>query len=213
MDNLVNTLGVLGAYFAVILVLAVAVETILDPFTLIKGLRKKVSPEELIKDLKDWVPSNSGEKEKIDAINSIAKQTQKGVKEVQDCLKEIAAVADNASSLFGPEMELKKNELITILYKNQYNLSEKKRIVILRVLSAIIGVLISYIIQIDSFALLSGLFSIETAKTFSTPLGHYGGILLTGLAASAGSSFWHDQLAKVRAAKTLIPKKEKINKE
>lgn len=36
MDNLVNVLGVLGAYFAVLLVLAVAVETILEPFTYIK---------------------------------------------------------------------------------------------------------------------------------------------------------------------------------
>jgi hypothetical protein len=35
----------------------------------------------------------------------------------------------------------------------------------------------------------------------ATSTGHYSGMVISGLAASAGSSFWHDQLGRMRAIK------------
>jgi hypothetical protein len=43
-NNISVVLGVLGAYFAILLVLSVSVETILEPFSFIKGLQKKTDP-------------------------------------------------------------------------------------------------------------------------------------------------------------------------
>jgi len=37
-NNISAVLGVLGAYFAILLVLSVSVETILEPFSFLKGL-------------------------------------------------------------------------------------------------------------------------------------------------------------------------------
>ncbi|MBT7190967.1 MAG: hypothetical protein HN916_12315 [Anaerolineae bacterium] len=37
------------------------------------------------------------------------------------------------------------------------------------------------------------------------------GIMLSGLAASAGSSFWHDQSARLRQLKTTVESVEKIS--
>jgi hypothetical protein len=41
LSNIATILGILGAYFAVIIVMAVSVETILEPFTSLPWLRKK----------------------------------------------------------------------------------------------------------------------------------------------------------------------------
>ena len=46
-NNISAVLGVLGAYFAILLVLSVSVESILEPFSFFKGLQKKVSPDQI----------------------------------------------------------------------------------------------------------------------------------------------------------------------
>lgn len=106
----------------------------------------------------------------------------------------------------------------------------KKRIRRIRFLSFILGTGLAYIMQIDSADLLSDLFpsqsnflelvlipgssfflswiprvtSLEIAFDFSA------GVLLSGLAASAGSTFWHDQLSRIQAAKKGVEKVQTI---
>lgn len=206
MDNLANALGILGAYFVVLLVLAVAVETILEPFTLFKGLRKKVNPDEFTTDLKEWISSSSEATHTVKAITKFAKQINVGAKDIQSFVSEIASSAETTSGNLGSNGANVSKELLNVIYKYQYTLGEKKRIVFLRILSAIIGVVIAKGLQLDSFTMLSNLLPKGTTDIFLTQGGHYGGILLTGLAASAGSSFWHDQLAKVRAVKEVAGK-------
>jgi hypothetical protein len=189
MDNLINALGTLGAYFAILLVLAVAVETILDPFTAIFGsLKKKVNPEDLMKDLKEWGSQNTPH----DQIVQNVFKTMKAAKAVTKAAETITA-----------DQALDDQKLLAELQamRDHYANNEQKRIVILRVVSAVIGIAIALLLHIDTFALLADLLPKDAQSALALPLVQLGGMVLTGLAASAGSSFWHDQLGKVRAVK------------
>jgi hypothetical protein len=87
-------------------------------------------------------------------------------------------------------------------------------------------------LRIDSADLLGGLLpSVDTFLSFTLVsessnfiqwLGNFfgppmhsvtGGIILTGLAASAGSGFWHDQLSRLQSEKHAMQKAERIGKE
>lgn len=90
----------------------------------------------------------------------------------------------------------------------------------LRTLSVIVGILLAYMLRIDSADLLVGLLPNGTTNFLGTalipaneysllfmrvniPHGITAGIILSGLAASAGSSFWHDQLGRLQAVKQV----------
>jgi hypothetical protein len=215
MNDLVNVIGILGAYFAVLLVLAVAIETILDPFTLFKGLQKKVSPEEFMKDMKEWLPKDSKAETNATAIANFVQVYDAGVKDIQSRAKELGTIADDTAKALGLTANVTdaQKQLAIQMYaiRSKYNLDEQKRIVVLRILSAGIGILLAVILQIDTFEILGSLFSKQALAILSTPIAHYGGMALTGLAASAGSSFWHDQLVKVRALKEATQKVQEVS--
>ncbi|WP_420642572.1 hypothetical protein [Candidatus Leptofilum sp.] len=91
---------------------------------------------------------------------------------------------------------------------------ESKRIRRTRFLSVVIGVFLAYMLQIDSADLLQDLFPADANFLSLTIisgefLNRWGlgireftaGIILTGLAASAGSGFWHDQLSRLQSIK------------
>jgi hypothetical protein len=97
---------------------------------------------------------------------------------------------------------------------------EKKRLERLRFVSVLVALLLACLLQIDSADLLRDLFPAEANFLYITLiaadsalfawLGNVlniemspltAGITLTGLAASAGSSFWHDQLNRLQAVK------------
>jgi hypothetical protein len=207
MEELTKILGVLGAYFAVLLVLAVSVETILEPFTWFKGLSKKVSPDEALKDVKDWLPDDPTMAASASA-NAIANLTKEynvvlaDVNERVDKIKTIAAETSKGLGITKPvdDLETKLAVYMSAL-RTKYSVDERTRITILRLLSALIGILIAVLLKINTFDILGGLFPEEVQQTLSIPVAQYGGLVLTGLAASAGSNFWHDQLGKLRAIK------------
>lgn len=218
MDPLLQILGTLGAYFAVMLVLAVAVETIVDPFTAWIGvLQKKVSPEEMAKDLQEWLPDkDSRQKASVTAIARFMNQYDKTKDKYLKDATEVKAIAEQTASAFGVQLtdvESKLTSEVTARFlqiRDQYKIDEQKRVALLRFISAVVGVVVAWILQIDSFELLGALFVKNGVAIFSTPIAHIGGILLSGLAASAGSSFWHDQLGKVRAVKEATQKGQEI---
>lgn len=90
------------------------------------------------------------------------------------------------------------------------------RIYLIRTLSVIVGVALAYILQIDSAELLAGLLPASTTTFLETVLvvedsrvlglefarNLTAGILLSGLAASAGSNFWHDRLSQLQAVRS-----------
>lgn len=94
------------------------------------------------------------------------------------------------------------------------------RILQLRLTSVVVGTVLAYLLQIDSADLLRDLFPqnanflsvalVRENATFFVWLGGKlnltmhdltAGVLLTGLAASAGSGFWHDQLSRLQKVK------------
>ena len=92
---------------------------------------------------------------------------------------------------------------------------EAFRVSVLKLISLVTGVVLAYLLQIDALVLLKGIIPAQTVEQINAvviptwPLGatkstHPAltvGLILTGLAATAGSAFWHDQLDKLQSAK------------
>ena len=207
-NNISAVVGVLGAYFAILLVLSVSVETILEPFSLFKGLQKVADPDDVLNSIQEWLPENSSEFAKVVAIQTYAAKTKtdlakldKTAKEqtrkVLEVLKEL-----NLEGQANPAQKLIAIQLATL--RERYAASQRQRITWLRLISGLIGIVIAYTLDINTFTLLGSMFSDAIIQSLSTPLGHYGGVILTGLAASAGSSFWHDMIGRARNIKDTI---------
>jgi len=215
-NNISAVVGVLGAYFAILLVLSVSVETILEPFSFFKGLQKPVNPDDVLKSVQEWLPEGSGEAAQVVAIQTYASKTKTDLKKLEQTAQ---GLTDNAIAIL-KEMKLdaqvdgakKKIAIQLATLREQYAASQRQRITILRTLSALIGIVIAYALDINTFNLLGSMFSDEIIKSLATPVGHYGGVILTGLAASAGSSFWHDMIGRARNVKDTIKSVEGLAK-
>lgn len=215
-NNISTVIGVLGAYFAILLVLSVSVETILEPFSFFKGLQKPANPDDVLKSVQEWLPEGSGEAAKVVAIQTYTEKTKTNLKKLDATAKELASEAANTLKQLGMEgqVNIAQKEIAIKLttLREQYASSQRQRITILRTLSAVIGIIIAFILDINTFNLLGSMFSAEVLKSLATPAGHYGGLILTGLAASAGSSFWHDMIGRARNIKDTIKSVEGLTK-
>lgn len=208
LSNISVIIGILGAYFAVIFVLAVSVETILEPFTTLPWLKKKLDPDDILRDIKEWLPAGSDADAKVTAIQSLttdAKITEENLlKGVQD----LKQVADEAIQSLGPESKItqaqKELALKFAALRRKYALDEKRRITALRVISGLIGIIIAILLRIDTFDILGVLFPPDVQTILTQQNAQIGGMLMTGLAASAGSSFWHDMLGRARNLKDTV---------
>ncbi len=211
-NNFSAVIGVLGAYFSILLVLAVSVETIIEPFSFFKGLQKPVNPDDILNSVQEWLPEGSGEAAKVIAIQTYAAKTNLNLEALDQNAKKLAADAVETLKQLGLEGQVNTAQKeITIKLTNlreQYAADVRQRITIMRALSAVIGILIAFLLDINTFTLLGSMFSDSIIQSLSTPIGHYGGIVLTGLAASAGSSFWHDMLGRARNIKDTIKQVE-----
>lgn len=213
-SNISVVLGVLGAYFAILLVLSVSVETILEPFSFLKGLQKQANPDDVLRDVQEWLPEGSEEAAKVVAIQAYAEKTKVDLAELESNAKEVTEKAVQTLKDLGLEAQVdtvKKRIAVQFsTLRERYAASKKQRIIILRTLSAVIGIVIAFALQINSFEILSSLFSADTMQSLSTPAGQIGGVILTGLAASAGSSFWHDMIGRARNIKDTIKQVENL---
>lgn len=211
-NNFSVVLGVLGAYFAILLVLSVSVETILEPFSFLKGLQKQANPDDVLKSIEEWLPEGSGAAAKVIAIQSIAKSTRTDIDKLDRTAKAQVATAVATLTQLGLEtkVDLARKEIAIKLstLREKYASSEKQRVTLLRLLSAIIGIMIAFFLHINTFEILGSLFSSQITQSLASPAGQYGGIILTGLAASAGSSYWHDMLGRVRNIKESVKQVE-----
>lgn len=211
-NNFSVVLGVLGAYFAILLVLSVSVETILEPFSFLKGLQKQANPDDVLKSIEEWLPEGSGAAAKVIAIQSIAKSTRTDIDNLDRTAKAQVATAVATLTQLGLEtkVDLARKEIAIKLstLREKYASTEKQRITLLRLLSAIIGIIIAFLLHINTFEILGSLFSSQITQSLASPAGQYGGIILTGLAASAGSSYWHDMLGRVRNIKESVKQVE-----
>lgn len=213
-NSISAVLGVLGAYFAILLVLSVSVETILEPVTFFKGLQKQVNPDDVVKSVEEWLPEGSGEAAKVVAIQTYAEKASIDMAELNRTAKQVAASAVETLKELGLDKQVnttKKEIAIKLaVLRERYAASVKQRITLLRTLSAVIGIAIAFALQINTFDILGSFFSANVAATLNSPVGQIGGIIVTGLAASAGSSFWHDMLGRVRNIKEAVKQVEKV---
>ncbi|MCC6501250.1 MAG: hypothetical protein IT313_13375 [Anaerolineales bacterium] len=213
LDGVTIVLGVLGAYFAILLVLSVSVETLLEPFTWFRGLRKQASPDDVLQSVREWLPEGSDEAVKVIAIQTFTSQTKTNMEQLDKTVDALRADAVKALTEMGLEAQVntvqKDIALKLATLRQKYASVEKSRITTLRVCSALIGVLIAFVMQINTFEILGVLFPDDVIASLNTPIGHIGGMLATGLAASAGSSFWHDMLGRVRNLKNLAEQTQK----
>jgi hypothetical protein len=207
-------LGVLGAYFAILLVLSVSVETILEPFSFFKGLQKQANPDDVVKSVQEWLPEGSGEAAKVVAIQTFAEKSRIDMENLELLAMQAAvSAAETLKKLgLGEQVNIEKKKIAIELatLRERYAASQKQRITILRTLSGIIGVVIAFALQINTFDILGSFFSAEVMRSLNSQWGHIEGIVITGLAASAGSSFWHDMLGQVRNAKDTVRQVENL---
>lgn len=211
MEQLINALEVLSAYFAVLLVLAVIVEVLVDLIKLLAGQRlsQRISPEQALKDIEEWLPEES--KAKMVTILKMVSEFGIDPEMAQDTMKGNRSDPDTQKT---PQSEVEKycaQSIYTI--RKKYNKEEARRVAILRVFSAILGIGIAWLLGLDTFNLLAALFPDEFLIPLNdgsnwAKIAHLGGMALTGAAASAGSSFWHDQLDRIRALKESVRKQE-----
>ena len=208
LNNISAILGILGAYFAMVLVLSVSVETILEPFSSLPGLRKKLDPDDILKDIKEWLPSGSGFDAKVTAIQTLTTDAKMTEDQLLQGVQDLKQVADQTLESLGPESKVSQAQKDLALkfasLRRNYSLSEKRRITLMRVISAVIGIAIAIMLQIDTFDILGVLFPANVRTILTQPNAQIGGMLITGLAASAGSSFWHDMLGRVRNLKDSV---------
>lgn len=219
MDELTRILGIIGAYFAILLVLAVSIETILEPISWFKGLQKKVSPEDALKDLKAWLPDDprAAAVANANAIANLTKEYQVQVDDVSARVTAIQGIAADTAKGLGITTQVDELQTKLAVYmaalRARYAVIERHRVTILRSISAVLGIAIAIFLKIDAFTILGDLFPATVQDVFrSSPIAQYGGMVLTGLAASAGSGFWHDQLGKLRAVKEAASRVEELKK-
>jgi hypothetical protein len=89
-----------------------------------------------------------------------------------------------------------------IIQDDGHQREEARRTGALKFVAFVVGVVLAYHLRIDALELLRGSLpnvAAVNASLFGTDLTV--GVLLTGMAATAGSSFWHDKLDQLRSAK------------
>lgn len=205
MEQITTVASVLGAFFAVILALSVSVETIVEPLTSLKGLQKRSSPDEVLDDIKGWLPPIADGGAKAAAIANLSYQYGLRLTDLQRRLNAIKVVADETAKGLGVQKTVddteKKIAIFMAALREKYEISESKRISVLRMIAGLVGVAIALVLRLNTFEILISLFPESVRPVFTGPTGYFGGMIITGLAASAGSGFWHDQLGRVRAMK------------
>jgi hypothetical protein len=122
---------------------------------------------------------------------------------------------------YNPHIKVSTEAAAKLLDLERYDKElESKRIRRTRFIAVLFGIFIAHTLQIDSADLLQELFPPEAnflhltlipassfmftwvERLFGLPMGDLtAGIILTGLAASAGSGFWHDQLSRLQSVK------------
>lgn len=194
MENLDTTIALLGTYIALMAVLAVMVEAVIS-WLKIPGnspIKGKPAPEDVLNEVKGWLSTKDEDlsEARIIALN-------KSLKSFNETKNDLLSVTQD-------NKDIKKiTEKIGEVY-SVYQKTEQQRRGLIRFLAIAFGIMFAAIFQINTLEILSPVLG----NTMDTITGIFGdsfaaivGIVLSGLAASAGSSFWHDQSAKLRGVK------------
>lgn len=199
MESLLTLLGML---FFMFLVLAAAVEVILE---FIRGLlelkwtwpKQKVSLEEALRLASEFAPKDNDVNAKIRGVISAAEQLTTTKNRVST-LEALEKQADDDEKT----RQLNKSAAFV---KSELEKSERRRVFILRSMAAIVGLFLCFALDFHVFQMLA---QAPEAQAFLKDLPGLRNVwfnaIVGGLAAAAGSSYWHDQLDKVRNLKAKV---------
>jgi hypothetical protein len=188
-DQVTNALAVIGVYFALMAVLSASVEAVISwlkvPLTNLQG---KPSPEDVLNEITDWLPADQREAIllRIIALNKALVAIGKVGWQLQD-----NATVDKLVERIGRAT-------------TEYVRQDRRRRAYIRALAVGLGIGFAVLFQIDTLQVLTPLFPVDQLPwrgiscAFCT---HVAGLLLSSVAASTGSSFWHDQSARLRQLK------------
>jgi hypothetical protein len=218
-------LGAVGLLFFMFFLVAAATESILELFRGVlerfglTWLKADKSLEDAVKMGAEFLPPGSEARGKIAALQDVVKDVRavaadKKV-EIADLKAKIDALAPGARIDAFAAAEVNS---IALHVKEALDKSERTRVFVLRVLSALIAVYLAYQADLDALRsmiqaypnLFKGAFGSmyevtvqgEVAKVVSLGwAGNNVGLILTGVAAAGGSSYWHDKLDNIRNLK------------
>jgi hypothetical protein len=212
MESLLETLGLL---FFMFLVLAAAVEVILEIFrgvlekfgvTWSKG---KVSLEDALKLAREFAPDSKDLHAKLESVRAAAKQVAGKAKaqiESLDAIRDELAAAGARTDVIAGKLNAVAGEVNAELQK-----SERARIFALRFIAALVGCALAWWSDFHVFQILAN------DPKASQWIGELQGlqspalnVLVGGMAAAAGSSYWHDKLDKVRSLKAAVAEAKKL---
>jgi uncharacterized phage infection (PIP) family protein YhgE len=215
MDALIATLG---ALFALFLVLAAAVEASLEMFrgllerfgvTWLKG---KTSLEEALKLASEVAPTSEFLKTKLAAIESAASQVKNVVEAKNSDITELKKSLAEAAGVPAIDAASAKLNDLAQSVKEALDADERRRIWVLKILSAAIGILLCWYTDFHVFQILAATPEASSLlKGLSSMQGEWLNRLVGGIAAAAGSNYWHDQLDRVRAVKSSFTAVKKLS--
>jgi hypothetical protein len=192
-DEAANAVAVLGVYFGLIAVLAVAVEAVINWLKiLIPWLQGKPSTTDVLKEVEDWLPASEDEEQQRQAALARILALNKALKTIGEAWLSVRTTPAGVVGMVG--------EAATM-----YIQQERHRRAAIRALAILLGTTLAFLFQIDTLSILEpfcGPTLGAWGETTSADSLHAIGIVLSGLAASAGSSFWHDWSARLRSAKS-----------
>jgi hypothetical protein len=201
--NVDQLLGTASLLIIVLLVLAAAIESVLETLRgvagqLLPSLKGAQSLDDALELAREFSAQGGAVEAQPMAIRAAAERIRYSIKQNLDGLDDIAAqLAGAQASSLTQRMNEAANEVSAAI--GEY---ERRRILILRVVSAVIGVGLAFISGVDLLDLISsapGFGRLQMASGFPSWIGE----VVTGIAASSGSSFWHDQLDRVRSVKNV----------
>jgi hypothetical protein len=214
--NLESALGTLAAYFAVMTVLAVGTEVVLDILKL-KVLKKPSSPSEALAQLKEWVP-----KEKWDNLEERVKFLEDTIRDIDASLSEfragIAELRRQATPILKDSDVLSYEMIGTVMRKLEarYQLVAANRLAWIRFFSLVIGIGWAVLLQINTLDLLDPVVPDVIADLLGGVDSTWyaiAGLVLSGLGAAAGSSYWHDQMRRLQAAREVVGTAEQLKEQ
>ena len=203
MTDFFSTIGTIVAAF---FILSLAVETILENFRGVLALvgipllKSKTSLDDALAEVSEFVKPESREYARFAGLVELVKAQAGAMEETRArctrIVEELARALDPAAKDALIERERLWLHETAAPLRAAMQRSEEKRVFTLRIISAIIGVTIAWYADLD-------ILQITGAGTPGRPEVEFVGYLLCGLAAAGGSSFWHDQLDRVRSVKQI----------
>ena len=219
-------LGAVGLLFFMFFLVAAATEAILETFRGIlerfgaTWLRAGKSLDEAVKMSTEFLPAGSEARGKIAALQDVVKHINTVTVDKKTAIGILKGKVD--AVLPGSKIEesvVAEINSLAMQVKASMDNSERTRIFWLRLISGGIAIFLSYQADVDALRLMIQAYPELFKGTFTfykiegsgataavTPLGCAGrnlGFILTGIAAASGSSYWHDQLDKVRNLKSV----------